>query len=351
MLLNLSDSVKCVPIAAGGSGEVGMASKPKILVTKLLFPAARAVLDKTGEIDYWPGPEAIPRAELLKRVADKDALVCLLNDKVDAELLAAGPQLRIVATVSVGYDNIDVPACTARKVIATNTPGVLDDTTADLAWALMLAIARRLVEGDAWVRSGNWRGFSMDHLLGADVYGKTLGIIGFGRIGRCVAKRGLGFGMRVLYSGSKRAPVDVEEELNAEFVEQDRLFNESDFVSLHVPLNPQTRHLISKENLEKMKRTAFLINTSRGPVVDEEALAEALENKIIAGAALDVFEHEPKINPKLMARRDAILAPHIGSATVETRTRMMVLAAQNVAAFFDGRTPPNALNKDALGLK
>ena len=351
MLLNLSDSVKCVPIAAGGSGEVGMASKPKILVTKLLFPAARAVLDKTGEIDYWPGPEAIPRAELLKRVADKDALVCLLNDKIDAELLTAGPQLRIVATVSVGYDNIDVPACTARKVIATNTPGVLDDTTADLAWALMLAIARRLVEGDAWVRSGNWRGFSMDHLLGADVYGKTLGIIGFGRIGRCVAKRGLGFGMRVLYSGSKRAPVDVEKELNAEFVEQDRLFNESDFVSLHVPLNPQTRHLISKENLEKMKRTAFLINTSRGPVVDEEALAEALENKIIAGAALDVFEHEPKINPKLMARRDAILAPHIGSATVETRTRMMVLAAQNVAAFFDGRTPPKALNKDALGLK
>jgi glyoxylate reductase len=157
--------------------------------------------------------------------------------------------------------------------------------------------------------------------------------------------------MRVLYSGSKRAPVDVEKELNAEFVEQDRLFNESDFVSLHVPLNPQTRHLISKENLEKMKRTAFLINTSRGPVVDEEALAEALENKIIAGAALDVFEHEPKINPKLTARRDAILAPHIGSATVETRTRMMVLAAQNVAAFFDGRTPPNALNKDALGLK
>ena len=203
MLLNLSNWVKNAPAAAAGaSGGDRIVSKPKILVTKLLFPAARAVLDKIGEVDWWTGPEAISRTELLKRVADKDALVCLLNDRIDAELLAAGSKLRVVATVSVGYDNIDVPACTARRVIATNTPGVLDDTTADLAWALMLAIARRLVEGDAWVRSGNWRGFSMDHLLGGDVYGKTLGIIGFGRIGRCVAKRGLGFGMRVLYSGA-----------------------------------------------------------------------------------------------------------------------------------------------------
>ncbi len=309
------------------------------------------MLEKAGDVEYWKGPEAMPRAELLKRVEDKDALVCVLTDKVDAELLAAAPKLRVASTVSVGYDNIDVAACTAKKVIATNTPGVLDDTTADLAWALMLAIARRLVEGDAWVRTGQWPGFAIDQLLGGDVYGKTLGIIGFGRIGQCVARRALGFGMRVIYSGSRQAPAEVETELNARLVSQDELFQQADFVSLHVPLTPATRHLISRENLDKMKRTAFLINTSRGPVVDEEALADALENKKIAGAALDVFEHEPKIHPKLMARRDVILTPHIGSATVETRTRMMVVAANNVAAFFEGRTPPNALNKDALGLR
>lgn len=336
---------------AEDKGEVLGVSKPKILVTRLLYPAARVVLEKTGEVDWWTEAGAIPRAELLKRVADKDALVCVLTDKVDAALLKAGPKLKVAATVSVGYDNIDVAACTTKKVIATNTPGVLDDTTADFAWTLMLAIARRLVEGDAFVRSGKWPGFAIDQMLGGDVYGKTLGIIGFGRIGQCVARRALGFRMRVIYSGTKRAPADVEKELNAEFVDQDRLFAESDFVSLHVPLTPETRHLICKESLEKMKCTAFLVNTSRGPVVDEEALADALENKKIAGAALDVYEHEPKVHPKLMARRDVILAPHIGSATVETRTRMMVVAANNVAAFFEGRTPPNALNRDALGLK
>jgi glyoxylate reductase len=326
-------------------------NKPRVLATKVLYPAARAVLEKFGEVEYWTGSETIPRAEFLKRVADKNALVCLLTDKVDAELLAAAPNLRIAATVSVGYDNIDVAACTAKKVIATNTPGVLDDTTADLAWALMLAIARRLVEGDGWVRTGKWPGFAIDQLLGGDVYGKTLGIIGFGRIGQCVARRALGFRMRVIYSGTNRVPAQVEKELNAEFVEQDRLFGEADFVSLHVPLTPQTRHLIYKGSLEKMKCTAFLINTSRGPVVDEEALAEALESKKIAGAALDVYEHEPRVNPKLLARRDVILTPHIGSATVETRTRMMVVAANNVAALFEGRTPPNALNKTELGLQ
>jgi glyoxylate reductase len=308
------------------------------------------VLEKAGDVEYWKEAEAMPRAELLKRVADKDALICVLADKVDADLLAAAPKLRVASTVSVGYDNIDVAACTAKKVIATNTPGVLDDTTADLAWALMLAIARRLVEGDAWVRTGQWPGFAIDQLLGGDVYGKTLGLIGFGRIGRCVARRALGFQMRVIYSGSRQAPSEVERELNAELVSEETLFREADFLSLHVPLTPQTRHLICKDNLDKMKRTAFLINTSRGPVVDEEALADALENKKIAGAALDVFEHEPKIHPKLLARRDVILTPHIGSATVETRTRMMVVAATNVAAFFAGRTPPNALNQDAVGL-
>ena len=214
-----------------------------------------------------------------------------------------------------------------------------------------MAIARRLLEGDAWMRSGTWPGWDLDQLVGGDIWGKTLGVLGFGRIGRGVARRARGFEMRVLYSDAVRASAEVEKELNAEFVDRDRLFRESDFISVHVPLLPDTRHLISKDNLEKMKRTAFLVNTSRGPVVDEAALAEALENKKIAGAALDVFEHEPKVNPALLMRKDVILTPHIASASVETRTKMAVMAANNVVALFEGRRPPNALNADALGMK
>ncbi|HXP71217.1 MAG TPA: D-glycerate dehydrogenase [Candidatus Dormibacteraeota bacterium] len=326
-------------------------SRPKILSTRELFPAARDILDKHFEVDYGKPGQQISRSELLKRVADKEGLVCLLTEKVDEELLDAAPKLRIAATVSVGFDHIDVAACTKHKVIATNTPGVLDDTTADFAWTLLMAIARRLLEGDEKMRSGNWPGWDFDQLLGGDVWGKTLGIIGFGRIGRGVARRAQGFQMRVLYSDAVRAPADVEKELHAEFVDRDRLFRESDFISLHVPLLPDTRHLISKENLDKMKPTAYLINTARGPVVDEAALADALERKKIAGAALDVFEAEPKANPALLGRKDVILTPHIASASVETRTKMAVMAANNLVACFESKRPPNALNADALGLK
>jgi lactate dehydrogenase-like 2-hydroxyacid dehydrogenase len=325
-------------------------TKPKILSTRPLFPAARAVLDQHFEVDYWTPSERITREELLKRVDDKEGLVCLLTEKVDEELLGRAPKLRIAATVSVGYDNIDVAACTRRKVVATHTPGVLDHTTADFAWTLLMAIARRLLEGDAWMRSGTWPGWDLDQLVGGDVWGKTLGVLGFGRIGRGVARRALGFEMKVLYSDAVRAPEEVERELHAEYVDRDRLFRESDFISLHVPLLPDTRHLISHENLDKMKRTAFLVNTSRGPVVDEAALAEALENRKIAGAALDVYEHEPLVHPALLSRRDVILAPHIASASLDTRTKMAVMAANNVVAIFEGRRPPNALNADALGL-
>ena len=324
--------------------------KPAIFSTRQLFQAARTILDEHFQVDYWKG-DKLSRADLLKHVADKDGLVCLLTEKVDEELLSAAPKLRIAATVSVGYDNIDVPACTKHKVVATNTPGVLDDTTADFAWTLLMAVARRLLEGDSWMRSGSWNGWDLDQLVGGDVWGKTLGVLGFGRIGRGVARRALGFQMRVLYNDAVRAPADVEKELNAEFVDRDRLFRESDFISLHVPLLPDTRHLISKDNLEKMKRTAFLVNTSRGPVVDEAALAEALENGKIAGAALDVFEHEPKVHPALLTRKDVILTPHMASASLDTRTKMAVMAANNVVALFEGRRPPNALNADALGLK
>jgi glyoxylate reductase len=324
--------------------------KPKVLVTRPLFPAARAILDQHFDAEYWTPAERIPRAELVKRVADKDALVCLLTEKVDEELLALAPKLRIAATVSVGYDNIDVPACTRHKVVATHTPGVLDETTADFAWTLLMAVARRLVEGDAWMRSGTWPGWDLDQLLGGDVWGKTLGIVGFGRIGRGLARRALGFQMRVLYHDGIRAPLDVEKELRAERADLDRLLGESDFVSLHVPLLPETRHLISTAAFTKMKPSAYLINTSRGPVVDEAALAVALEAKKIAGAALDVYEQEPKVYPALIARKDVILAPHIASATIDTRTKMAVMAATNAAAIFEGRRPLNALNADALGL-
>ena len=323
-------------------------SKPKALVARPLFSEARAILDRHFDVEYWTRPERIPRAELLARVAEKDALVVLLTEKVDEELLATAPKLRVASTVSVGFDHIDVPACTRHKVVATNTPGVLDDTTADFAWTLLMAVARRVVEGDAWTRSGTWPGWDLDQLLGGDIWGKTLGVVGFGRIGRGVARRSQGFQMRVLYHDQVRVAADVERELHAEFVDFDRLLRESDFVSLHVPLLPETRHLISKDAFGKMKPTAYLINTARGPVVDEAALIEALEQRKIAGAALDVYEHEPKVHPALVARRDVILAPHIASASVETRTKMAVMAANNASALFEGRRPPNALNPEVL---
>ena len=325
--------------------------KPKVFVTHGLFAPARALLEKHFEVDYWLSQPRPPRDELLRSVADKDALICLLTEKVNDELLDRAPNLRIAATVSVGYDNIDVAACTRRKIVATNTPGVLDDTTADFAFALLMAIARRIVEGDAWMRSGTWPGWNLDQLCGADVSGKTLGIIGFGRIGRAMAKRAQGFDMRILYTDAMRAAPEVERDLHAEYVDRDRLLAAADFVSVHVPLLPETRRLINAATLAKMKPGSYLINTSRGPVVDEAALVAALDAKQIAGAALDVFENEPKAHPALIARKDVILTPHIASASVETRTKMAVIAVENVIALFDGRRPPNALNPEVLAAK
>jgi glyoxylate reductase len=291
----------------------------------------------------------MPRAELLGRVADKEGLVCLLNDQINDELLDRARKLRIVATVSVGYDNIDVPACTRHKVFATNTPGVLDDTTADLTWALLMAVARRVVEGDTIIRSGKWTGWEIDQMMGYDIWGKTLGIIGFGRIGQEVARRALGFKMRILYHNRNRVPEEVEKEFHSQFVDPDTLLRESDFVSLHVPLTPETRHLIDRQALEKMKPTAFLINTARGPVVDEPALAEVLAKGKIAGAGLDVFEREPHVFPALTSLHNVVLTPHVGSGSVETRTHMGLRAAQNVVALFEGQRPPDSLNPELFG--
>jgi glyoxylate reductase len=325
-------------------------AKPKVLATRPLFPAAQEILNAGCEMEYWAKPESIPREELLRRVKDKEGLVCLLTEKVDMNLLSAAPKLRIASNVAVGFDNIDVAACTKRGVVATNTPGVLDETTADFAWTLMMAVARRLGEGEALARSGNWKGWDLDQLVGTDVWGKTLGIVGFGRIGKAMARRAIGFQMKVVYADAVQAPEAVEKELNATYRGMNDLLAESDFVSLHVPLLPETRGLFDASRFFRMKPTAFLINTSRGPVVDEAALVHALETGKIAGAALDVFENEPFIHPGLK-RPNVVLAPHIASASIETRTKMACMAAENVVALFKGQRPANMLNPEVLKTK
>jgi glyoxylate reductase len=319
--------------------------KPKVYSTHPLFEDARKILDANCDIQYWSEAERPPREEVLRRVKDREGLVCLLTEKINEEFLRAAPKLRVVANAAVGFDNIDVDACTKRGVVATNTPGVLDETTADFAWTLLMAVARRLSEGELLARSGNWKGWNLDQLCGADVWGKTLGIVGFGRIGRAVARRASGFQMKVIYSDAVRASADVENSVNAEFRDMNSLLAESDFISLHVPLLPETRALFDAPKFYRMKPTAFLINTSRGPVVDEAALVAALENRKIAGAALDVFENEPFIHPGLK-RPNVVLTPHLASASLETRSKMAVIAANNVIAIFKGQRPPNMLNPE-----
>jgi lactate dehydrogenase-like 2-hydroxyacid dehydrogenase len=321
--------------------------RPKILATRPLFDAARQILQEKCEVEYWPQEERISREELFHRIKDKQGLVCLLTERVDDALLRGATKLKIVANVAVGFDNIDVPACTKRGVAVTNTPGVLDESTADFAWALMMAVARRVGEGETLARSGNWKGWDLDQLVGTDVWGKTLGLVGFGRIGRAMARRAGGFKMKVIYSDVQRAPEDVEKELNAEYRDFNALLAESDFVSLHVPLLPETQGLLEAAKFFRMKPTAFLINTSRGSVVDEAALVHALESKKIAGAALDVYENEPFIHPGLK-RPNVVLTPHIASASLETRTKMAVIAAENVRDFFDNKRPPNILNPEVI---
>jgi lactate dehydrogenase-like 2-hydroxyacid dehydrogenase len=321
--------------------------KPKVLATRPLFPAAQEILNAACEVEYWTQPERISREELVRGVKDKEGLVCLLTEKVNVELLGFAPKLRIASNVAVGFDNIDVDACTKRGVVATNTPGVLDETTADFAWALMMAVARRLGEGEALARGGNWKGWDLDQLVGTDVWGKTLGIVGFGRIGRAMARRASGFEMKVIYTDAVRAPEAVEKELGAEYRTMNDLLAQADFVSVHVPLLPDTRGLFDVPKFYRMKPTAFLINTARGPVVDEAALVHALEAGKIAGAALDVFENEPFIHPGLK-RPNVVLAPHLASASIETRTKMACMAAENVVALFKGQRPPNMLNPQVL---
>ena len=294
-------------------------------------------LEAAASIDLYSGDGLIPPDELRRRIADKDALVCLLTDRIDASILDAAAKLKIVANVAVGYNNVDVPAARARGIAVTNTPDVLTESVADFTWALILAITRRLAEGERLVRRGAWRGWALDFMLGAELRGKQLGLVGLGRIGRAVAARAPAFGMRVAWTSRRES--DRPEPGLSEQMSLDRLLNTSDVVSLHVPLMRETTHLIDKRALARMKRSAYLINTARGPVVDEAALAWALQQHLLAGAALDVYENEPAVHPDLLDLDNVLLVPHLASATTETRTAMADLAAANVLAVLGGRPP------------
>jgi glyoxylate reductase len=305
-----------------------------ILVTRKLPSSVIARLEAVGDVDIYSGDGAIPRDELLSRIAGKDALVSMLTEQVDKALLDAADRLKIVANVAVGYNNIDVPSVRSRGIVVTNTPDVLTVAVADFTWALILAITRRLAEGDRLVRRGGWKGWGFDFMLGSELRGKQLGLLGFGRIAREVAAKAEAFGMNVAYASRRR-----NEHPTAQATSFDRLLNTSDVLSIHVPLNAETRHVIDRKALARMKRSAYLINTSRGPVVDEEALAWALQQRLLAGAALDVYENEPAVHPALLTLENVLLAPHLGSGTVETRTAMAGLAVDNVVAVLSGRPP------------
>jgi len=322
--------------------------RPRVFVTRVIPDAGLSLLRERCDVEVWPHDRPPSRDELIERAGDKDAIVCLLTEKIDADVLGALPGVKIVANVAVGFDNLDVAAGTKAGVVMSNTPGVLDDTTADLAFALLMSAARRIPEGDRLMRAGGWGGWGIMQMLGRDVHHATLGIVGFGRIGRGVAKRARGFSMDVVYHDGIRATPEVERELGARFVSLDELLSSADFVTLHVPLLPETHHLIDAAALKKMKRSAILVNTSRGPVIDEAALVEALRSGTIAGAGLDVYEDEPKLAAGLVELNNVTLLPHIGSASIATRDKMAEIAARNVIAFFDGQAPPTALNPEVV---
>jgi glyoxylate reductase len=305
-----------------------------VLVTRKLPSSVLAKLREQADVDVYTGEAAIPAAELRARASDKEAIVCLVTDAIDRSVLDAAPKLKVVANVAVGYNNIDAVYAKSRGVIVTNTPDVLIDSVADFTWALILAVTRRLSEGERLLRRGAWKGWALDFMLGTELRGKQLGLVGLGRIARAVAARAPAFGMRVAYASRSESSL-----ANAEFMSFDRLLNTSDVVSLHVPLTPETRHLIDKKAIARMKRSAYLINTARGPVVDEAALAWALQQHLLAGAALDVYENEPAVHPDLLGLENVLLVPHLASGTTETRTAMADLAIDNVIAVLGGRAP------------
>jgi glyoxylate reductase len=289
---------------------------------------------------------------IIEKAANVDALVTLLSDKIDSEVFDVAPKLKIVSQLAVGFDNINIPEATKRGIYVTNTPEVLTDTTADFAWTLLMAVARRIVEADKYVRTGHWKvGWHPDMMSGRDVYGTTLGVVGAGRIGYAVATRAKGFNMRILFYDVIPRP-EMEKDLDARRVDLDTLLKESDFVSIHVPLMKETHHLMNEQKLRLMKKTAYLVNNSRGPVVDEKALCKALQEGWIAGAGLDVFEQEPTpIDNPLLKFDNVVVAPHISSASLETRSKMAEMVAENLVAFFEGKKPPNLVNPDVMNIR
>lgn len=326
-------------------------NKAKVLVTRRIPQAGLDILNELYDVTLNPHDRVMTKEEIIENIGDKDGLLCLLTDPIDASIMEAGKKLKAIANYAVGFNNIDVVEATKRGLPVSNTPGVLTETTADFAWTLLMCAARRVVEGDKFTREGKYEGWGPMMFLGCDIHGKTLGLIGLGRIGAAVAKRASGFDMNVMYFDEMRLPEEEEKRLGVMFASKDDILKEADFVSLHVPLLPSTKHLIGAKELAMMKKTAILINTARGPVVDEKALVEALKNGIIAGCGLDVFEDEPALAPGLTDCYNAVIPPHVASATVETRTKMSVMAANNLVQMLNGEIPTNIVNKEVYDRK
>jgi glyoxylate/hydroxypyruvate/2-ketogluconate reductase len=321
--------------------------KPKIQVTREVFDETIAFLAQHCQVESNQEDIAFSPDVLARKLADREGVMCALTDRIDAGLIERCPRLKVVANIAVGYNNIDLAACTARGVMATNTPGVLDDSTADLAWALMLGAARRLTELERRIRAGEWKGWRLKQWLGVDVHHATLGVFGLGRIGQAIARRAAGFEMKVLYHNRKRVSPEIEKRCNAVFATKDDLLRHSDFVVLQVPYSPETHHLIGARELSLMKPTAILVNSTRGGVVDDAALIEALKEGTIRAAGLDVFENEPNLNPGFFGLDNVVLMPHVGSSTEATRRAMAMTAAKNLVAALAGAVPPNLLNPEA----
>jgi glyoxylate reductase len=326
--------------------------KPKIYVTRDLPERGLQIIKKHFDTEVWPEYSPPPKKTIIEKAKNVDALATLLSDRIDAEIFNAAPKLKIVSQLAVGFDNLDIPEATKRGIYVTNTPEVLTDTTADFAWALLMAVARRVAEADKYVRTGQWKvGWHPNMMAGRDVYNATIGVVGAGRIGYAVAKRATGFSMKILFYDVVPRP-EIERDLGGKKVDLDTLLRESDFVSIHVPLMKETRHLINEQKLRLMKKTAYLINNSRGPVVDEKALCKALKEGWIAGAGLDVFEQEPiPLDSPLLKLDNVVVAPHISSASLETRSRMAEMVAENLVAFFEGKRPPNLVNVDVMKIR
>lgn len=321
--------------------------KPKILVTRRIPEMGIKLLEGKFELDINEEDRVMTKEEIIKRLKGKVGLLCLLTDTIDKDIIESNPKIKVISNYAVGFNNIDVATATKHGIIVTNTPGVLTETTADFAFALMLAAARRIVESDKFARQGRFNGWAPMLLLGQDVYGKKLGIIGLGRIGKAVAKRAKGFDMEMIYYDMQRDE-EFEKEYCAKFVDKETLLKESDFISIHVTLTDATRHMISRKEFSMMKKNCVLVNTSRGPVVDEAALVEALKNRKIFAAGLDVFEEEPKIHSGLIGLDNVIITPHLGSASVETREKMAEMAAENLIFAFEGKKPLSIVNEEVL---